>query len=128
MPTTTIHLDTNFLIGSLAAGSAQDTALRRWLEEGRRLAISAVAWTEFLCGPLSANVTELAARLVSEVVPLDERDAETAAALFNDTGRRRGSLVDCLIAATAIRHDAPLAAADTNDFARFAALGLELAT
>ena len=96
-----IHLDTGFLISALRRGSPEDRRLREWLAHGEPLGISAVSWTEFLCGPVDADDLELAARVVDEPVALLAADAGVAARLFNLAGRRRGSLNDCMIAATA---------------------------
>lgn len=122
-----IHLDTSFLVPALAAGTAQDRRLRAWLAAGEPLGISAVAWTEFLCGPVEPADPDLVARVVGERVPFGEGEATLAARLFNDAGRRRGSLADCMIAATAIRAGAALATANPKDFRRFASAGLSLA-
>ena len=122
-----IHLDTSWLVLALARGSAADRRLRAWLREGRELGISAVGWAEFLCGPIGPEAIELAARIVGDPVAFAAADAELAARLFNETGRRRGSLTDCMIAATAIEARAPLATANPRDFARFARAGLVLA-
>lgn len=122
-----VHLDTSFLIRALVPGSDPDQLLRMWLQDGRRLAMSSVAWTEFLCGPLDVAGRELAARIVTDRIPYSEQDAESAAELFNETGRRRGSLIDCMIAAVASRRSAPLATLNRNDFRRFEPVGLRLA-
>jgi predicted nucleic acid-binding protein len=122
-----IHLDTSFLIRALVRTSPQDRRLRQWLRAGEKLGISAIGWAEFLCGPLGAEAQELVARLVPRRVPFTEDEAQLAAGLFNASGRRRGTLVDCMIAATAIRHGALLATADEKDFRKFAAAGLALA-
>ncbi len=122
-----IHLDTNFLVVALIPDTPQDASVRRWLDSGDPLAMSAVAWAEFLCGPMTDEQLALAEQIVTDRVPLLEEDAAVAAKLFNTSGRRRGSLPDCLIAATAIRIAAPLATTNLSDFRRFEKLGLRLA-
>src|SRR5438128_7132415 len=101
-----IQLDTSFLIPALARGSTQDRTLRRWLREGQALAISTIAWAEFICGPVTDEHLVMVSRIIVERVPFGEEEAYLSARLFNDTGRRRGSLVDCMIAATALRSGA----------------------
>lgn len=88
--------------------------------------MSAVAWAEFLCGPLEAKHHELAARIVPHIEPFLPEDSRIAAALFNESGRRRGSFADCLIAAGTIRTESTLATANLPDFRRFEARGLKL--
>ncbi len=122
-----IQLDTSFLIRALVKGSAQDRALRTWLKAGETLAISAIAWGEFLCGPAEVGQFDLAARIVPERLAFTGDDATLAAGLFNASGRRRGSFVDCMIAATAIRAETALATVNLEDFRRFAEAGLILA-
>jgi predicted nucleic acid-binding protein len=122
-----IHLDTSFLIPGLVAGSSQDRALRRWLSQAEPIRVSSLVWAEFLCGPVSTTVVEEAAELLGEPVPFDGIDATVAAQLFNMGGRRRGSLVDCMIAAVAIQWGARLATSNPGDFQKFVPLGLTLA-
>jgi predicted nucleic acid-binding protein len=124
MPQTLIHLDTSFLIRALRAGSAEDAELRRWITGGAKLAISAVGWTEFLCGPLDLRQLAFARAVVGEPAPFAGEDAVRAAELFNQSGRRQGSLLDCMIAAVAIGANASLATANGADFQRFRALRL----
>lgn len=121
-----IHLDTSFLIAALLPGSPQDQRLRSWLADRTPLGVSAVTWTEFLCGPITPEELELSHRIVGEPLGFGRDDCRLAARLFNVGGRRRGSLMDCMIAATAIRAGAALATANPADFRRFEALGLEL--
>ena len=122
-----IHLDTNFLIDALLPGSAQEARLVGWLNAGETLGISTVAWGEFLCGPISNAAESLARQLLPDAEVLKRPDAETAADLFNRTGRRAKSFADCCIAATAIRVSAPLATSNQADFLPLAAYGLVLA-
>ena len=121
-----IHLDTSYLIRALVPGTAQDRQLRDWLRRYERLAISSIAWTEFLCGPIHADQIEATARIVPQRIGFEEADARLAARLFNETGRRRGSLTDCMIAASALRMGAALATVNRADFLRFEASGLSL--
>jgi predicted nucleic acid-binding protein len=122
-----IHLDTNFLIGALVPASDEDKRLRRWLRSRERVRISSIVWAEFLCGPVTESVVEQTAELFGEPVPLDGINATLSAQLFNAGGRRRGSLVDCMIAAIAIRDSAALATCDVANFRRFTDMGLLLA-
>jgi predicted nucleic acid-binding protein len=121
-----IHLDTSFLIRALVADTAQDLLLRDLLTRREPLGISCIAWSEFLCGPLQPPQLVLASRLVPRREPFGDSDASMAARLFNLGGRRRGSLGDCMIAATAIRCEAALATDNPGDFGRLEAAGLQL--
>ena len=121
-----IHLDTSFLIRALQTESPEDRRLRRWIREGERLGMSSVAWTEFLCGPLSDSELVLATEIVGECREFTSEDAAAAAALFNRSGRRRGSLMDCMIAAAALADGAAIATTNPDDFRRFKESGLEI--
>ena len=121
-----IHLDTNFLIDALVAGSPQETKLAPWLGNGEHVSISAIAWGEFLCGPLSAAAEAASRQMLLEAENLTRTDAEIAANLFNRTGRRSKTYADCCIAATAIRCQARLATSNQSDFAPMMSLGLVL--
>jgi predicted nucleic acid-binding protein len=121
-----IHLDTSFLIRALVRGTREAALLHAWLREGEPVAMSGIAWTEFLCGPLTDAETEAVGRLLGDCVPFAVVDAALAARLFNQSGRRRGSLADCMIAAVAVGADAALATANPSDFAPLLDAGLRL--
>ena len=122
-----IHLDTSFLIRALIRGTPEDLALRRWIKAGESLVISAVAWAEFRCGPLQPLELVAAAAIVDRHREFTRDDAETAARLYNESGRRRGSLPDCMIAAVALADGAAIATANTADFERLQEFGVTLA-
>jgi predicted nucleic acid-binding protein len=123
------HLDTNYLIGLLVKGSPQASDVDGWLGAGEPLAASAIAWTEFLNGPVtSLEITRVEAVLGGRIIPFGQPEAVLAADLFNKTGRRRGSRFDCLIAATAILAQAEVATVNQTDFIVFQPEGLKLAS
>jgi predicted nucleic acid-binding protein len=74
------------------------------------------------------RLLSLVRQIVTERIPFGEEDAVLAARLFNSSGRRRGSLTDCMIAASAIQARAALATQNAVDFRRFQADGLEIAS
>jgi predicted nucleic acid-binding protein len=123
-----IHLDTSFLIRAGVSDSIEGRRLRSWLERRERIRVSAVVWAEYVSGPVGADAIETAAELFGEPEALGGFEATIAGQLFNAGGRRRGSLCDCMIAATAINNGARLATSDRADFERFVPLGLVLAT
>ena len=107
--------------------SPESVAKDGWVASGETLQVSAVAWAEFLCGPVAAGQLALAAQIVGRPVDFTVRDAAIAARLFNATGRRRGTMQDCMIAAAALRDDALLSTSNAADFRRFTEYGLRLA-
>ena len=122
-----IHLDTSFLIRALVPGSREDARLREWIGVNEPLGMSTVAWAEFLCGPVDEAALSVASVVVGRQSRFTEEMAVIAARLFNGSGRRRGTMVDCMIAATALAEEAAVATGDPDDFRRFEAFGLALA-
>ena len=121
------HLDTSFLIRGLVSGSSENRTLRRWLGADETLAVSTVAWMEFLCGPVEPSDLEFATSIINRHIDFTPAHAEIAVRLFNLSGRRRRLFVDCAIAATAIVENVPLATTNERDFRRFESEGLTLA-
>lgn len=127
MPAAALHLDTNSLI--YYVGGGDDEVIRHveeWLNEGRSIHVSAMAWAEFQCGPLLPAENAAAQDFLHSVVPITLELAAEGGRLFHETGRRPRSLADCIIAATAIRERAALATSDRTDFEPFIPHGLQL--
>ena len=122
-----IHLDTSFLIGALDPGSREDALLRAWIGANEPLGMSTVAWAEFLCGPVDEAALSVASVVVGRQSPFTEEMAVIATRLFNGSGRRRGMMIDCMIAATALAEEAAVATSNPDDFSRFEAFGVVLA-
>ena len=122
-----IHLDTSFLIRGSVSGSTEDRALRGWVGAQEALGVSTVAWAEFLCGPYERSSLEFLINVIDHYVDFTSAHAEIAARLFNQSGRRRGSQMDCMIAATAIAESAPIATTNERDFRQFESEGLTFA-
>lgn len=122
-----IHLDTNYLIYYAGGGDPQVIeSVEKWLLEGRALHISAMAWAEFQCGPLTLEENAMALNLIHSVLPVTVELATEGGQLFQQTGRRSRSLPDCIIAATAIRDHAALASVNRADFDPLVSHGLQL--
>ena len=122
-----IQLDTNVLIGLADSETPVIRAVERWLGDRETLAVSAIAWFEFNCGPLDEDAIGLIEHVISgRIVGFNAAQAERAAELFNSAGRQRASRWDCMIAAAAIESGARLATLNGADFARFKAAGLDL--
>ena len=123
-----IRLDTNYVIGLLFKDSVPAWQVDGWLAVGQALGTGAIAWVEFLNGPITPiEVIRAKAVLQSVIVPFGQQEAALAADLFNKTGRRRGSRFDCLIAATAIKAQGEVATVNQSDFKVFVQHGLKLA-
>ncbi|MES2922421.1 MAG: PIN domain-containing protein [Verrucomicrobiota bacterium] len=122
-----IHLDTNFLVDLVTAGSPGGLKILGWLKSGNSVTTSAVAWSEFCNGPLSKLQKDAAFTVLDrKIAEFTWREAEEAARLFNMSGRRRGSHANCMIAAAAIVSGHPLATFNTADFQRLVPFGLVL--
>lgn len=122
-----IHLDTSFLIRALVRGSPEDRSLREWLSKSEPLGMSTIAWAEFLCGPIDNPQLKLATGIIRKHIDFTPELAGIAARLFNDSGRQRGTFIDCMIAATALSEGALIATTNVADFRRFEAFGLKMA-
>jgi len=121
-----IHLDTNFLVAIEDAHGPESKSFRSWLRTGEEMSISSLAWTEYLCGPLPEKQIEAAGILFPNPEPYLAEDSVLAARMFHHTGRRRGSMLDCMIAAIALRNNARLATLNIADFRPFEKFGLHL--
>ena len=122
-----IHLDTNLLIDLVTIGSPHIAVVRDWLLAGEELAVSTIAWSEFLNGPHSKQQKAAVTAVISgQVLDFTEKQAEQASRLFHYTGRKRGSHSDCMIAACAMVHGVRVATRNIGDFERFVPHGLLL--
>ncbi|HOX92808.1 MAG TPA: PIN domain-containing protein [Spirochaetales bacterium] len=122
-----IVLDTNYLIRTLVAGSDEAASVRAWVLAGRELCTSAVAWYEFLCGPVDQLGLELIRSLINDrVVPFTQAQGLEAARLFNAVGRARTLRVDAMLASCAITLGASFATGNIEHFLAFKPFGLRL--
>jgi predicted nucleic acid-binding protein len=122
-----ILLDTNYLIRALVDGSSESERVIGWLNTEEELCTSAIAWYEFLSGPVDdEGVDVIRAVLQDRVLPFTADCAAEAARLYNSTGRIRRLRVDAMIAASAIMVGARLATENEADFQTFTGEGLRL--
>ncbi|NBB78026.1 MAG: PIN domain-containing protein [Verrucomicrobia bacterium] len=121
-------LDTNALIALSDPNHRVFKLVEAELRSGGEASTCSVAWHEYVRGPLLKQDRARALRVIeSRIMDLGRRNAETAAELYNSTGRRRGSTADCLIASVAIDSNAEMVTCNLADFALFVPHGLRLA-
>jgi len=122
-----LHLDTNALIALSDPFHPLFLQIEKCLEQGWAAETDAVAWHEYVRGPLLPEDIQRALLIVeNRVFDLTRPMAEKAAELFNVTGRRRASTADCLIAAVCIGHGAELLTNNIGDFTPFKIHGLKI--
>lgn len=92
-----IHLDTSFLIHALVPSTRADNRLRTWLRNGDALAISSIAWAEFLCGSIGSTEVDVVSGMFEEIAPYRRRFGADASPLQprGPTARNPRRLHDC---------------------------------
>jgi len=113
-----IHLDTSVLVDALAGARRSARALRRVIEQGERITISALVLYEWLRGPrLDGELTDQGELFPHEqAVPFGPREAALAARLYRAVPRARQRELDLAIAASALSHEAALWTLSPDDF------------
>jgi len=114
-----VHLDTSALVDALTGARRSAPALRRAIERGERIHLSAIVLYEWLRGPRRAvELTDQEALFPREAaVTFGPAEASHAARLYAQVKRPRGREVDLAIAASAIVHGASLWTLNHEDFA-----------
>lgn len=114
----TVHLDTSALVDALTGPRRSLDMLVGLVEDGHRVAVSALVLYEWLRGPRTR--AELAAQEEifprQTAVPFDAETAALASTLYSHVPRARGREVDLAVAACALAHDASLWTLNTRDF------------
>jgi tRNA(fMet)-specific endonuclease VapC len=113
-----IHLDTSVLVDALTGTRRSARPLRRVVEQGERIAISALVLYEWLRGPrVESELTDQEDLLPpEEVVVFGHQEAERAAQLYRTVPRARGREFDLAVAACALVHGAALWTLNPEDF------------
>jgi predicted nucleic acid-binding protein len=113
-----IHLDTSLLIDALTGPQRSASALRKAIERGERVVLSALVLYEWRRGPRVPE--ELAAQEAlfpnESAVAFGSHEAERAAELYRAIRRPRGREIDLAIAACAIAHGAEFWTLNPPDF------------
>ena len=87
-----IHLDASFLIRAIEPGSSEDRAITSWYDAGETFAISAVAWAEFMCGPLDRSELDAAAGIIRQYVDFTPAPGGNRGAPVQSVGSTAGSV------------------------------------
>lgn len=114
-----IHLDTSVLVDALTGPRRSAPDLRKAIERGERVQVSAIVLYEWLRGPRQPS--ELADQELlfprNEAVSFGAEDATVAARLYARVRRARGREIDLAIAACALSYGASLWTLNPDDFA-----------
>jgi len=111
-----IHLDTSFLIHALMPGTREDALLRTWLAAAETIVMGAVGLGRVPLWPAQQRRLGRGPAVYRPVPDFNRDHAVATARLFIESGRRRGSLADCMIAAAALSDAASIATTNKADF------------
>jgi predicted nucleic acid-binding protein len=113
-----VHLDTSVLVDALTGPRRSAPGLRLLFERGERVSVCTLVLYEWLRGPRKAEELRVQEALIpaADAMPLDAREAATAAALYRRVRRPRGREIDLAIAACAIADGASLWTLNAGDF------------
>ena len=121
-----IHLDTSLLVDALTGPRRSAGDLRRALQDGERLSVSALVLYEWLRGPrVESELSDQEALFPSaEAIPFGPREADLAADLYLTVSRPRRREFDLAVAACALASEAALWTLNPKDFSDIPVLAL----
>jgi len=113
-----IHLDTSILVDPLSGSRRSARALRKTIERGERVTLSALVLYEWRRGPrVPEELTAQEALFPNESsVAFGWQEAALAAELYRGIARPRGREIDLAIAACALAHGAEFWTLNPQDF------------
>jgi len=113
-----IHLDTSILVDALSGSRRSARALRKTIERGERVILSALVLYEWRRGPrVPEELTAQEALFPNESsVAFGWQEAALAAELYRGIARPRGREIDLAIAACALAHGAEFWTLNPQDF------------
>jgi predicted nucleic acid-binding protein len=121
-----IHLDTSVLVDALTGPRRSASSLRRAIEQGERVGISALVLYEWLRGP--RGEAELADQRElfpdEQAAPFGDREAALAARFYRTVPRARDREFDLAVAACAMIHEAAIWTLDAEGFRDIPGLAL----
>jgi predicted nucleic acid-binding protein len=113
-----IHVDTSALVDALTGSRRSAPDLRRFIERGEQIQVSAIVLYEWLRGPRHQDELKDQELLFPRdaAIAFGAAEAARAALLYTRVSRPRGREIDLAIAACAIVHDAALWTLNREDF------------
>ncbi|MBI3493107.1 MAG: type II toxin-antitoxin system VapC family toxin [Acidobacteria bacterium] len=114
-----IHIDTSALVDALTGRRRSAPDLRRFIERGEQVQVSAIVLYEWLRGPRQPDELKDQELLFPQdaAVAFGAAEAARAARLYTRVPRARGREIDLAIAACALVHNAALWTLNRDDFA-----------